>query len=288
MVVRDFKRICISFIVFLISYSVYANESVKDKVGLLVMLDMSASTKNHRQKLKNLAPIVRKAMESSSCDFKIGVGNIAYDNLRRNDLKPWGQPSFVTADTPNGDEMIWERISDPELVLFPNGTVSGDDETPRGNRERTYSSMVESIEQNLPDLQDVVSLGVLLLTDTAPAFEIYGPQIALNRISDLLGSRPFIPGMIRPSFFEGMMFEHWENSNADDGAPVCRLDIPGQQIPGNQISTLEWQSRDIEAMDTFIERAWGMSWDVCDKDYDDSLEAYLQTVLNQSGCLLMM
>jgi len=262
----------------------------QDKVALLIMLDMSSSTKNHRKKMKNLAPLVKKVMEMSRCQFKVGVGNIAYEDVKRNDLTPWGDPAFVTFDTPRAEELIWQRIHDPESVLFPYGTVSGDDETPRGSQEKTYSSMVDAIEQNLPLLEDTVSVGVLLLTDTVPAFENYSPGYALSRIHQALGTRTFIPGMIRPQVHNGMMVEHWDvsASSGEEQRPVCRLDIPGSQIPGSAINTFGWINKDLEVMDQFIDQAWGQSWDICDSDYDKSLEEYLRTVLMQSGCYLMM
>lgn len=282
--------LCLIALTLTAPLKIYAAETPKNKVGLMILLDMSSSTRNHRRKFKNLAPLIKKAMENSQCDFKIGVGNIAYNDLNKNDLTPWGEPAFVTMETPHAENLIWQRISDPESVLFPNGTISGDDETPRGSAERTYSSMVEAVEQNKAALEDTTSLGMILVTDAAPAYEIYTPREALQKIRQTLGNRPFIPAMIRPQLSHHMMMEVWDfNTPASESQKsICRLDIPGSQVPGNKINTNDWVSKDIEAMDVFIQEAWGEKWNVCDENYDKSLEDYLQLVLTLSECQLMM
>lgn len=255
-------------------------QAQKDTASLLVLIDLSSSMSKHRAKLVQLAPLVEEAMKKSSCKIQVGVGNIEYVKPRHaNNLKPWGRPAWVTKDTPDGPDKIYQRISDPEGVVYPDGDEDRYGLASSGS-EITYSSLVDSIKKNIDAFKTSSVVGTILLTDAAPSFEKYTPEQAARMIHDLLGSKTsYISAVIGPELSKGMMVP-------DQSLFQCVPDFNGTQLtPGSLLSTSNWETKDIEAINKFTKSVRGSQWDICQPNYDRELQQLIYQILIAGGCL---
>lgn len=272
----------------IISFSSFssAQDSITErkKATILVLIDLSSSMPRHRKKLTQLAPIVKEAMERSQCDIKVGVGGIHYNDNKKVSMKPWGKPAWITKDMENGSKVIADRIEFPYETIF-NRQLSEEDEDrlPNGNSERTYSSIVKSIEANLAELKGQAVVGTLLVTDAAPGYELFTPIDAKSKIKSLLSDTPYVSGVIGPQLWEGMKIPSLNN---DQERLHCQTDFHGTQTPGAFVNKSSWTTQDIESLNEFVKETRGWKWDVCEPTYDRSLQEFLQMILDAAGCQL--
>ncbi len=257
--------------------------------SLLVLIDLSPSMNSHRMKMKQLAPLVKDAMESAQCEFRVAVGSIHYKNFPTSRLTPWAEPGgdlWVTQDTPQGADKIYDRITFPHETVYPGFDGDQNPGIPSSGNETTYSSLVDSINTNWESLQDSDVIGTILLTDAVPAYESYSPKDAADLIKQKVGNRPYLSAMIVANVFSGMMVQPNVVYDSNGyGSQICGPDHEGGQEPGWMLNTDEWVSKNPDAINQFNEIIYGEQWDICEPEYDQKLKSFIEKVLLVGGCL---
>ncbi|MEM7645887.1 MAG: hypothetical protein AAF203_03155 [Pseudomonadota bacterium] len=253
--------------------------------SILILMDLSGSMNRHQQKLQAIAPIIEKAMENSRCSYQVGVANIAYED-RKTDLTPFGTPAWITDDMEEGPKEIASRISNPIRAIYgeeewddEDSGVGGPPDLPSGTKEKTYSSLVSSLEHNFHKIKDSDVIGTLLLTDAVPAFETWTPEVAEQKIHSLTGSTPYISAVIGPDLSTGFVMPEPQ---------ACSPDFQNSQLAGNPLNMEGWLTRDVYAIDQFTKNVYGSQWNICKNDYDEQLRQFIESILAAGECLLVV
>lgn len=268
-----------------------------------IMLDQSSSMIQHGEKVTDIALILQNALEQSYCNIKVGVGNIQYDTFMADIyLKPWGYPYFVGVENPKLPEIIRDRILNP----YKANNVDDENGNPHPAKgkyipnlggELTYSSLVNSIRVNLPEIAGSNILGTLLVTDAAPAYELHSPRQAYDEIQSLLGSTLFASAIVGPELSSGIVPQTGPVSVEEIIAVeenrhpplACSPDFPGYQRPGEAISVSTWASKNHRAIDEFTAITYeNMQWDICKNNYELELTQFIQRVLSLGDCISIM
>ena len=260
---------------FAVSLTTLASPNTESpNATLMILLDLSTSMDIHRSKLTALAPILKESLEDNACRFNVMVGNIAYKGHDANlfYLKPIGDPAVVTESTPDGPEIIYNRILDPIGSAVNPAKVMR-----RGGLERTYSSIAMSIQANKKILQDSDVVGALLLTDAAPGFEKYTPEDAYGSIMESLGPKTaFYSGIISPHLTNGM--------TVPESHLNCPIDFSTKQTVGQPIDHLGFVTHNMSAINEFSNWVGGLQWEICEPDYNQRLRVFINTILAIAGC----
>jgi hypothetical protein len=258
----------------------YAQRAPLKSIAILIHLDLSHSMSNYHRRLSVLSDLVQKAAEQTTCEFRIGVTNIAYLDVETNDLRAFGTPAFITSSTPRGPEMLRQRIRDPYLFVPENREFYHR----YVEKELTYTSVIEAVRQNREELLDVNFLASLLLTDAAPAFEAYSPTQALEEIQNLMPGVGFMATSISYDFSPyGSQLRCIPDLPEDPN----RSDFDAQR-QFTQINTSHWLSPHTESVNEFTINGHGWHWDICLTNYEAEIQQFLNMVLQQGGCSYLM
>lgn len=275
-----------------------ARAEAKDHNGtatLMIMVDDTDSIKNDRRKAALLAPIIEDAMEKSQCKFQVSVGSLAFKGLTNYFyLKPWGDPAFIDENVENGPDIIAQRILNPRISYkeaIQSNTVkesrdrmkTAEDTTgnfPSNNSEITYSSAYETLKYNYDKIKDSKVIGTIIFSDAVPAFELYSPKDAADKIKELLGETPYISAIVGPDLFAGMKVGE---TNIGD----CGPDYPSEQQEGLPINASTWDSPNIEGINQFTNEIWGHRWNICEPRYDEKFIQFVYELLAMGECLDM-
>lgn len=247
------------------------------KATLVVLLDISDTMmNNHIQKISRLSSIVDEVLQNKVCDFQVSVGNISYKGLQKPfpyNLKFIGNPPVVDQNTPNGIDLIRNRIFDPAAASMGETGES----LRRNGVEITYSSIANSISYNKKLLTDSDAVGAILVTDGVPGFEVFSPQEAYQKIIDTLGTRTlFTSAIVAPELSQDMLIP----SNQDS----CPIDYTIKQTPGQPFSLRSYDSQNMNAINEFTQIVGGMQWNICDESYERQLKIFIYTLLSLAGC----
>lgn len=264
----------------------FAN-SEKPKVTLLIHLDLSGSLKTMRPVIaQTLSPIIEQAMINDFCEIQVAVADIKYRDRPDANLRPIGFPEFVTNQTPNADQLIRERITTPFEVaaLDPQFNELRDI---AGGEELTYSSLAEFIKYNAVSLQNQDTVASLLITDAAPAYETMSPDEALNEIYSRIGRAVYFAGVLANRFEDNMLVKD-PNSSCQPDFPAFEYgDAENLSSQYKKISPQNWVSKDIFAIDRFVELAGGVHKNICTDDHGEAIRQFVNQALAQNACLLL-
>jgi hypothetical protein len=251
------------------------------KVTLIIYLDFSLSMNNHRNKVAGLVPYMAERLQRECGNYQIATSNILYRDSHFNNLTPYGNPTFISPETPRAEERVVHRIMAP----FQGDTLEminldGYYEIVSGTKEVTYSSVAVSIEENRELLADQDLVAALLVTDAAPAYELGTAEEMLQRIHSALPQTQFMAGAVAMKMYNGM---------PRSLGPNCRPDIPySPQNSSDTINTSSWPTGDLSALDRFVRLSGGWVWDICEDDYQAHFQEFIQTVVLNAGCQLLM
>lgn len=259
-----------------------AHANADKKVSLIIYLDFSASMTKHIQKVADLIPMMTERLEKTCGNYQIATSNILYHNHHFNNLTPYGTPTFITPETPRAQERITNRLTAP----FGSNTremiaLEGQYHVTSSTEEITYSSIVASIEHNLPSLQNQDLVAALIVTDAAPAFDHETPSSALQKIETLLPNTQFLAMAVGMKMFNGM---------PKTLGPNCRPDFTGtSQNPSlDLLSTDGWINPDLSSLEQFTRQSGGWVADICEDSYDSTLQDFIQTIVLNAGCMQLM
>jgi hypothetical protein len=266
-------------LIFLIMYSWhFKSQAIEKKITLMIYVDQSSSMDTHTKKLAELVPYITDKMEKACSNYKIGVSNIAYNDVsfpyvRKNYLTPFGEPAFITKSTPDGIEELKKRILDPLSVISKIHAVATHDNEPSlsAREEITFSTLAESLPLISLELKDQDVFGALIFSDAKPVYETSSPENEIKKIKNLLGDTLFIAGAIAGKF----------DYSPTELVSSCNLDE-------NSLGTSAKFYSQPNGLDEFSTKSGGWFWNICDDSYENSIKDFLQTVINTAGCQLMM
>lgn len=278
-------RLFLIFALTSLNFVSHSYAGVDKKVSLIIYLDFSSSMISKVHKVGRLVPIMAERLQRECGNYQIATSNIMYANHGFNQMVPYGIPAFITPETPRAVERITNRMMAP----FGGNTLEminldGIYNVTSSTEEITYSSIVTSIEQNIDQLRDQDLVAALIVSDAAPAFEYETPESAIQKIRSLLPHSQFMAAAIAMKTFNGMPRAL---------GPNCRPDITGTPNAGGYgdtdiLSTQGWINPDLSSLETFTRRSGGWVWDICEDDYEATLQDFIQTMILNAGCSLMM
>jgi hypothetical protein len=252
--------------------------SAASKVTLVIYVDLSESMGRHRKMVSEMAGWLTEELKTKCGDYEVLVNNITYvaKHVPGGEvIKGYQEPDWITKDTPDGKEMVRRRIEYNSLnPAFHYMTMLHS-----GSREKTYTSVLETIEARLATspggpYQDT-TVGVLILSDAAPVFEAFSPEEATTLLSQQVNGRNVMVGALgarRPSCMDTAYSEN--TSLADPPQP--------------DLSKINW-------LNEFAALNRGYNWDICAPTIEgeaslleQSVKDYMIMLMEEAQCLVMM
>lgn len=233
------------------------------KITLVIYLDLSASMGQHRNQLANMAEGITSELTAKCGDYEILVNNLHYasEYIQGGEVikASENEPDWITKNTYNRDLLLKSRIRyDSNIASFLGATVFEAD-----SRERTYTSVVDSIKEKLGSAPsgylNPSALGVLILTDAAPVFEVLNPEEASLKFVEEIGPRKrYMVGSLGAKSESCMDFRYPEESKST-------------LEPQADLDKVSW-------LQEFTRLNRGYNWDICSTDRNKEMELLEQSV----------
>ncbi|MCB0408189.1 MAG: hypothetical protein KDD34_08300, partial [Bdellovibrionales bacterium] len=233
-------------------------------------VDMSDSMNKKRDAVAQVAEKITERLGKQCQQYEIGVSNLVYKErvqIGGELVVNYGEPAFITENTKNGVELLKERIT---AKTYYQENKSIEFMYAAGTSEKTYSSVLLTLPEHLKKspsgLNNDSLVGVLILSDAAPFFEDLPPQQALSQIQASLHGRPFMASSLGASSLQCL------------DSPIKPGELEWDQL----VHQLTW-------LEEFSKNSYGYHWNICsDLDMDQSIDRFLNMLLQAAGCLLIV
>lgn len=233
-----------------------------------------------RKVVGNLVNILTSELESICGRFQIAVSEIDYEEFGFGNLKILGgfspnSPYFINQNTPNGMDLLRNRIMCGGDQLLPDQMNCPPPKYPSESTELTYSSIAASVKKEQERFSKVRSLGALLITNGIPMFEPMSVEGALEQIHKVVPAERFVASSISYTKLTD------KSTNEDQRGGACEPDTFGRD--SNQPFSLI----DAQKLEQFMKATGGRSFNFCAPwIYEQELREFIRTLIHKSYCLI--
>lgn len=254
--------------------------SVADNRSVTVyfFVDGSASMEGHQQRLSQAADVFAQTLQKRCGKYQIAVSTISYDeyyrkaetdrfikNTENAEARVFGQPKYLTQNTPNGASLLKLRIagqSAPSQGMF--------------TREITYSSIPTVLAQERDIVRNSRYVATVMITDAVPTYEQYKPREALNEIAK------YVPLSRFSSYFivhPSNDYDLWHQGNYDE---ICSID--------SNLGVPEKDTALAQTYNNLARESYGGILDICSEQngYIEGLKQIVNEIVNEAGCQALM